>query len=177
MLVVDSVLIALHLLVYSRQGMCCCCPLLARGSHRMTPSLACTSPKQPALCFLIHICSGSHRLRLKVIIEHVGASVHSGHYLTHVRQDDGTYLTYDDERVRTTNQLLEIHFAIRGCIFTRRQHKTAVTSIWEVQAVVQMTRRLSRRVRTWVARLNALRCSSPWTNPKLNPKLKSSILS
>ena len=47
-----------------------------------------------------------HRLRLKVIIEHVGASVHSGHYLTHVRQDDGTYLTYDDERVRTTNQLL-----------------------------------------------------------------------
>ena len=49
-------------------------------------------------------------MRLKVIIEHVGASVHSGHYLTHVRQDDGTYLTCDDERVRTTNQLLENTF-------------------------------------------------------------------
>ena len=57
-----------------------------------------------------YLFGGRQHLRLKAIIEHLGLGVHSGHYIAHIRQDDGTYLTYDDERVRAANYLEDSTF-------------------------------------------------------------------
>eukprot|EP00974_Lingulodinium_polyedra_P016124 1563828-Lingulodinium_polyedra.AAC.1 len=41
----------------------------------------------------------SHTYALRAIVEHTGPSPHSGHYLCHVRETDGSgYLTYDDDK-------------------------------------------------------------------------------
>lgn len=46
---------------------------------------------------------GSDRLpaqyRLKSFISHKGPSVHSGHYVTTIRQDDGSWVLFNDEKV------------------------------------------------------------------------------
>lgn len=37
--------------------------------------------------------------RLKAFISHKGPSLHSGHYVAHIRQDDGAWVLFNDEKV------------------------------------------------------------------------------
>ena len=37
--------------------------------------------------------------RLKAFISHKGPSVHSGHYVATIRQDDGSWILFNDEKV------------------------------------------------------------------------------
>ena len=39
------------------------------------------------------------RYRLKAFVSHKGPSVHSGHYVTHVRDGDGAWVLFNDEKV------------------------------------------------------------------------------
>ena len=37
--------------------------------------------------------------RLKAFVSHKGPSVHSGHYVATIKQDDGTWVLFNDEKV------------------------------------------------------------------------------
>lgn len=37
--------------------------------------------------------------RLKAFVSHKGPSVHSGHYVATIRQDDGSWILFNDEKV------------------------------------------------------------------------------
>lgn len=39
------------------------------------------------------------KYRLTAFISHKGPSVHSGHYVAHVRQPDGSWVFFNDEKV------------------------------------------------------------------------------
>lgn len=39
------------------------------------------------------------RYKLKAFISHKGPSVHSGHYVAHIREPDGAWVLFNDEKV------------------------------------------------------------------------------
>ena len=47
----------------------------------------------------MQVCS--KQLRLRAVVCHRGSTLHSGHYVTHVRQDR-RWITYDDDQVKFT---------------------------------------------------------------------------
>ena len=54
---------------------------------------------------LLEICG--QRYALRVVLEHVGENCHRGHYVAHIRREDGTYLTYNDHLVSMSGHLPE----------------------------------------------------------------------
>jgi ubiquitin carboxyl-terminal hydrolase 5/13 len=63
-----------------------------------------TQPAESTPCSLPGTTALPSRYKLRAFISHNGPSVHSGHYIAHIRTDDNKWVLFNDEKVVEADQ-------------------------------------------------------------------------